>query len=76
MADVELRDAVSGALHVLSPKQRAIVVLRYFGDLSEAQTAVAMGCAVGTVKSQSAKALARLHGVPGLADVMTEGRAP
>jgi RNA polymerase sigma-70 factor (sigma-E family) len=75
LAGVEMRDAVSAALDVLPPRQRAVVVLRYFADLSEAQTAAAMGCAVGTVKSQAAKALARLHGVPGLAEIMTEGLA-
>jgi RNA polymerase sigma-70 factor (sigma-E family) len=72
---VEAHEAVWAALSVLPPKQRAVVVLRYFADLSEAQTAAAMGCALGTVKSQSGKALARLHEVPGLAEVLTEGRA-
>lgn len=66
--------AIQTALDVLAPKQRAIVVLRYFVDLSEAETASVMGCAVGTVKSQSAKALSRLRHVPGLSDVMTERR--
>jgi len=69
----ELHDAVRTALDVLPPRQRAIVVLRYFSGLTEAQTASAMDCAVGTVKSQSAKALARLQRVPGLADVLTGG---
>jgi DNA-directed RNA polymerase specialized sigma24 family protein len=36
-------------------------VLRYFDDLTEAQTADALGCSVGTVKSQSAKAVAKLR---------------
>jgi RNA polymerase sigma-70 factor (sigma-E family) len=74
-ARVEAHEAVRSALAVLPPKQRAVIVLRYFADLTEAQTAAAMNCAIGTVKSQSAKALARLHDVPGLADVLTEGRA-
>ncbi len=74
-AQVDAHDALHAALSVLPPKQRAIVVLRYFADLTEAQTAAVMQCAVGTVKSQSAKALARLHDVPGLAGVLTEGRA-
>jgi DNA-directed RNA polymerase specialized sigma24 family protein len=38
-----------------------VVVLRYFDDLSEAQTARVLGCSVGTVKSQAAKALAKLR---------------
>jgi RNA polymerase sigma factor (sigma-70 family) len=70
LARVELVDAIDAALSVLSPRQRAVVVLRYFADLSEVQTAAALGCAVGTVKSHAAKALAKLHEVPGLAEIM------
>jgi hypothetical protein len=40
-------------------------VLRYFEDLTEAQTAEALGCSVGTVKSQTARALARLRQLTG-----------
>ncbi len=54
------------ALLRLPARQRACVVLRYVEDLSEQQTADAMGCTVGTVKSQTAKALARLRIDPGL----------
>jgi RNA polymerase sigma-70 factor (sigma-E family) len=60
-AEVERRSAVLAALRKLPPRQRAVVVLRFFDDLTEAQAADAMGCSVGTVKSQSAKALARLR---------------
>jgi RNA polymerase sigma-70 factor (sigma-E family) len=55
-------DAVLTALLALPPRQRAAIVLRYYQDLTEAQTAEAMGCAVGTVKSQVAAGLAKLRG--------------
>jgi RNA polymerase sigma factor (sigma-70 family) len=41
--------------------QRAVLVLRYFDDLTELETARALGCSVGTVKSQHARAMARLR---------------
>ena len=49
------------ALGRLPKRQRAVVVLRYFDDLTEAETARLLGCSVGTVKSQNAKALAKLR---------------
>lgn len=49
------------ALMRLTPRQRAVLVLRYFWDLTEVETAVAMGCSVSTVKSQARHAIARLH---------------
>lgn len=48
-------------LQSLPPRQRAAIVLRYYEDLTEAQTAATMGCAVGTVKSQVAQGLSRLR---------------
>jgi RNA polymerase sigma-70 factor (sigma-E family) len=45
----------------LPPRQRAVLVLRYFEDLTEAQTAEVLGCSVGTVKSATARAILRLH---------------
>ena len=55
------RADVRAALDALPTRQRAVVVLRYFADLTEAQTAAALGVRVGTVKSQAAKALLRLR---------------
>lgn len=59
--DVDLRHALLGALSELPPRQRAVVVLRYFDDMTEAQAAGVLGCSVGTVKSQAAKAMVRLR---------------
>jgi RNA polymerase sigma factor (sigma-70 family) len=69
----ELHHVMVEAVRGLPPRQRAVIVLRYFEDLSEADTARAMDCAVGTVKSQTAKALARLRKHPQLADIAFEG---
>lgn len=60
-AAVDSRDEVWQALGRLPRKQRAVLVLRYFEDLTEAETADLLGVAVGTVKSQTAKALAKLR---------------
>lgn len=64
--EVELRASVAQALRCLPPRQRAVVVLRHFEDLSEAQVAEALRCSVGTVKSQNAKALKHLRTSPHL----------
>lgn len=60
-AEVDERDEVWRALGRLPRRQRAVLVLRYFEDLSEAQVAESLGISVGTVKSQAAKGLARLR---------------
>ncbi|AGZ45115.1 putative RNA polymerase ECF-subfamily sigma factor [Actinoplanes friuliensis DSM 7358] len=57
----ELDDGLRTALRDLPPKMRAAVVFRYFYDLDVAETADALGCSHGTVKSQTARALDRLR---------------
>ena len=52
-----LLDAVAG----LPDRDREIIALRYFADLSEAETATALACPVGTVKSRVARAIGRLR---------------
>ena len=59
------------AMERLPRRQRAVVVLRYFEDLTEVQTAQVLGCSVGTVKSQASKAFAKLRIDPSLAPVPT-----
>ncbi len=60
-AAYDLRDAVLRVLAQLPPRQRAVLVLRYFEQLSEAETAQALGCSVGNVKSATSRGLARLR---------------
>ena len=58
---VALRTALMSALTGLPSRQRACVVLRFFDDLSVADTAAVLGCTEGTVKSQTSRALASLR---------------
>jgi RNA polymerase sigma-70 factor (sigma-E family) len=58
---VEERDELLTALRSLPRGQRAVVVLRYFGDLSVEATAAALGCSTGNVKSQCSRGLAALR---------------
>ncbi len=55
------RIALARALRALPPRQRAVLVLRFFADMTEAQTAEALDCSIGTVKSQAHHALVRLR---------------
>jgi RNA polymerase sigma-70 factor (sigma-E family) len=59
--DPTVRPTVMHALAQLPPRQRAVIVLRYYDDLSVADTARALACAEGTVKSQTSDALAALR---------------
>jgi len=61
------RSALLAALRELPTRQRAIVLLRYWDDLSDAQVAAVLGCAPGTVRSQASRALAKLRGSAALA---------
>lgn len=65
---VEERTDLWRALGRLPKRQRAVVVLRFYEDLSEAETAEIMQCSVGTVKSQASRALAKLRVDPSLTD--------
>jgi len=77
---VAVRTSLMGALAQLPPRQRAVIVLRYYEDLTEAQTAEALGCAVGTVKSQASAALAKLRDLMGdqldLTDLISTEEVP
>ncbi len=69
--DTDLRLSLDQALGHLTTKQRTVLVLRFYEDLTEAETARILDCTVGTVKSQSAKGLAKLRTDAALVD---EGR--
>ncbi len=64
----EDHDLLVAALAGLPERQRAVVVLRYWEDLSLEEVAYELGCSVGTVKSQASRALAKLRADPTLAD--------
>ena len=65
--DVDARTDLWTALGRLPRRQRAVVVLRFFEDLSEAETSRLLECSTGTVKSQASKALAKLRIDPAVA---------
>jgi RNA polymerase sigma-70 factor (sigma-E family) len=66
--DVDLHDALWTSLGSLSQRQRAAVVLRYYEDLTEPETAAVLGVSVGTVKSTVSRALCKLRDDAGLRD--------
>jgi RNA polymerase sigma-70 factor (sigma-E family) len=60
-AQADDRRLLVEAIRLLPSRQRAVVVLRYLEDLTESEVAALLGCSVGTVKSQTSRALARLR---------------
>ena len=64
------RGVLLAALQQLPPKQRATLVLRFFDDLSEADTAKALGCSTGSVKQHSTRGLAKLRALLGADPVL------
>ena len=69
------RVVLAQALALLPPRQRAVVVLRFYDDLSVEQTAEVLGCAPGTVKSQTSHALGKLRSALGESFLTTTGGA-
>ncbi|MGI5175912.1 SigE family RNA polymerase sigma factor [Dactylosporangium sp. CA-152071] len=71
--DPEVAVVLRQALGRLTPRQRAVLVLRFYEDHSEAETAVRLGCRIGTVKSQTRHALDRLRRLaPELGELVTQ----
>jgi RNA polymerase sigma-70 factor (sigma-E family) len=70
-ASYDERDAALRALATLPPRQRAVLVLRYYLDLSEADIADTLGCSTGTVKSSASRGLRTLR--ERLTDAAVEG---
>jgi RNA polymerase sigma-70 factor (sigma-E family) len=70
--EVTVRVGLRGALGSLTPRQRAVLVLRIYDDLPEAQVAHLMNCAVGTVKATMSQALAKLRENPQLAGLIEQ----
>jgi RNA polymerase sigma-70 factor (sigma-E family) len=60
---VDTQQELLGALGALTARQRAIILLRYWEDLPEAEVAEILGCSVGTVKSTASRGLARLRAI-------------
>jgi RNA polymerase sigma-70 factor (sigma-E family) len=65
LAVVDMRDQLVRLLHQLPPRQRAVIVLRYWEQRTEAETAALLGCSEGTVKSAASRGLRRLRELAG-----------
>jgi RNA polymerase sigma factor (sigma-70 family) len=72
VGSADVRESVRTALAALAPRERAVVVLRYYTDRSEAETAQLLGLAPGSVKRYAADALAKLRSAPSLTGLLTE----
>ena len=71
-ADVERRDQVRRMLATLSARQRTVLALRYYADLTEAEIAATMGVSAGTVKTLASRALAKLRdGHPAVRELLS-----
>jgi RNA polymerase sigma-70 factor (sigma-E family) len=75
-ADLEETLLIFDALRLLSSRQRAVVVLRFYEDRSESDVATLLGCSVGTVKTHQHRALAALRANPALRELVCEGEHP
>ena len=64
------REHLFAALRLLTPRERGVIALRYYEDLTEAETADVLGVAIGTVKSTTARALAKLRAQPAMRDAL------
>jgi RNA polymerase sigma-70 factor (sigma-E family) len=73
--EVDLRDALVRMLGQLPPRQRAVIVLRYWEQRSETETAVLLGCSEGTVKSTAARGLQHLRELSALSDDLDDDPA-
>jgi RNA polymerase sigma-70 factor (sigma-E family) len=72
--DLDTRAALRHYIRGLSRQQRAVIALRYFDDLTEAETAAVLGFSVATVKTHARRALTALSAVPGLQSLLVEER--
>lgn len=75
VAVVDVRDELVRLLRQLPPRQRAVIVLRYWEQRTEAETAALLGCSEGSVKSAAARGLWRLRELAGTAPAQESGHA-